>query len=209
METRNVALYFLVIAGTSIGFLVAVALTIKSVIVMEVTKRHEQFRQQLQLEVSQTLEQFRKVMAEEKLIFGAMQDNRSESLVQLYCTMIEIAKSGQNLSKPGLNNLPYAVGVAQLILTSIQEFFDVYQKNGIYFSDEFCSAIDGFMKEHEKPLADIAIAMNTRAATPQEEQSLVAGIQKGWNDFEVHIPAVIAEMKHEFRRLIGGSSKWF
>jgi hypothetical protein len=148
-------------------------------------------------------------MAEEKLIFGAMQDSRSESLVQLYCTMIEIAKNGHNLSKPGLNNLPYAVGVAQLILASIQEFFDVYQKNGIYFSDEFCSAIDGFMKEHEKPLADIAVAMNTKAATPQEEQKLVAGIQKGWNDFETHIPAVIAEMKQEFRRLIGGSNKWF
>lgn len=209
METRNFVIYFLVIAGTSIGFLVAVALTIKSVIAMEVTKRHELFRQQLQQEVTQTLEQFRKAMAEEKLIFGAMQDSRSEVLVQLYCNMIEIAKSGQNLSKPGLNNLPYAVGAAQLILASIHEFFDVYQKNGIYFSDEFCSAIDGFMKEHEKPLADIAAAMNTRGANPQEEQKLIAGIQKPWSDFEAHIPSLIAEMKQEFRRLIGGSSKWF
>jgi hypothetical protein len=202
------AIYFLVIAGTSIGFLVAVALTIKSVIVTEVTKRHELFRQQLQLEVTQTLEQFRKIMAEEKLIFGAMQDGRSESLVQLYCNMIEVAKNGQNLSKPGLNNLPYAVGVAQFILASMHDFATVFQKGGIYYSDEFCYSIDGFMAEHEKAFADIAAAMNTRAATSQEEQKLVTNIQKEWIDIETHIPAVITEIKKEFRRVVGGAGKW-
>jgi hypothetical protein len=209
MEVNNVVIYFLVIAGTSIGFLVAVAWTIRSVIVIEVTKRHELFRQQLQIEVSQTLDQFRKAMAEEKMIFGAMQDSRSDSLVQLYGIMIDIAKNGQNLSKPGLNNLPYAVGVAQLVLESINEFFSVYQKNGIYFSDEFCSAMDKIMREHENTFANIAGAINAKAANLQEEQSKVINIQKEWNTFETHIPAVIAEMKNEFRRLIGGSSKWF
>ncbi len=209
MDMHGVVGYFIVIGGTALGFLIVVAWTIKSIIASEVTKRYELFRQQLQLEVSQTLDQFRKTMAEEKMVFGTMMDSRSDSLVQLYGLMIDIAKTGRELSRHGLNNLPFAVGTAQSVLASTQEFFGTYQKNGIYFSDEFCAAMDTFLKNREKEMADFAAAVNTRVATPRDEQNVIAQIQKSWSAFEGEIPVAITEMKREFRRLVGGSSKWW
>lgn len=209
MDMHGVIGYFVVIAVTALGFLVLVAMTIKSIIASQVTTRYELFRQQLQVEVSQTLEQFRKTMAEEKMVFGTMMDSRSDSLVQLYGFMIDVAKNGRELSKHGLNNLPLAIGTAQLVLASTQEFFSVYQKNGIYFSDDFCTAMDAFQKKHDKLTTDLTVAIHTKVTTPQDEQNVISQIQKPWSTFESDIPAVITEMKREFRRLVGGASKWW
>ena len=209
MDMHGVIGYFIVIAGTALGFLVMVAWTIKSIIASEVTKRYELFRQQLQLEVSQTLDHFRKTMAEEKMVFGTMMDSRSDSLVQLYGLMIDIAKTGRDLSKHGLNNLPFAVATAQSVLASAQEFIGTYQKNGIFFSDEFCSSMDAFQKNHDKALAGFTAAVQAKVATPQDEQGVIAQIQKAWGTFEGEIPVAITEMKREFRRLVGGASKWW
>jgi len=209
MDMHGVIGYFIVIAVTALGFLIMVSWTIKSIIASQVTKRYELFRQQLQLDVSQALEQLRKTMAEEKMVFGTMMDGRSDSLVQLYGLMIDVAKNGRELSKHGLSNLPFAVGTVQTVLASTQEFFGTYQKNGIYFSDEFCAAMDPFQVKHEKLVAEFAAALQMKVATPQDEQNVIAHIQKSWGAFESDIPAAITEMKREFRRLVGGASKWW
>ena len=209
MFSSNVAIQFLTIGGVAIAIIVAVAWATKSVIIHEINKRHDLFKQQLQQDVNQTLDQFRNALTEEKMIFGAMQDSRSDSLVQLYGNMIDIAKNGRLLSKPGQSNFAAVASLAQDFLISIQEFFDVYQKNGIYFSDEFCSAMNSFMGEHEGIVADIAATISTPAGAHQDEQKKIADIQRSWSTFEMRIPVMIAEMKREFRRLVGGSSKWF
>lgn len=209
MDMHGAAGYFLIIAVTALGFMVAVAWAIKSIIASEVTKRYELFRQQLQIEVNQTLDQFRKAMAEEKLVFGTMMDSRSDSLVQLYGIMIDIAKNGRELSKHGLNNLPFVIGLIQSVMASTHEFFEAYQKNGIYFSDEFCAAMDVIQKNHEKTLADFTAAIHAKVVTPQDEQKAISDIQKSWSVFENDIPLAITEMKREFRRMVGGASKWW
>ncbi|QEM68109.1 hypothetical protein FO488_08000 [Geobacter sp. FeAm09] len=209
MFSSDVAIQFLTVGGVAIALIVAVAWSTKSVIVHEVNKRHDLFKQQLQLDVTHTLEQFRNALTEEKMIFGAMQDSRSDSLVQLYGIMIDIGKNGRMLSRPGQSNLAAVVALAQDFLTSLQEFFDVYQKNGIYFSDEFCSAMNTFMTEDEGIVAEITATVGTPAAAFQDEQKKIADIQRSWGTFEMRIPVMIAEMKREFRRLVGGSSKWF
>jgi len=209
MDMHGAIGYFLVIAVTALGFMVAVAWTIRSIIASEVTKRYELFRQQLQIEVNQTLDQFRKSMAEEKLVFGTMMDGRSDSLVQLYGIMIDMAKNGRELSKHGLSNLPFVVGLVQSVMASTHEFFGAYQKSGIYFSDEFCAAMDVIQKNHEKTLADFTAAIHAKIVTPQDEQKAIADIQKSWSVFENDIPLAITEMKREFRRMVGGASKWW
>ncbi|HEY4743704.1 MAG TPA: hypothetical protein VIH45_03540 [Desulfuromonadaceae bacterium] len=209
MDMHGVVGYFIVIAVTALGFLFMVSWTIKSIIASQVTRRYELFRQQLQSEVGQALEQLRKTMAEEKMVFGTMMDGRSDSLVQLYGLMIDVAKNGRELSKHGLNNLPFAVGTVQTVLASAQEFFGTYQKNGIYFSDEFCAAMDPFQVKHEKLAAEFAAALQMKVATPQDEQNVIAHIQKSWGAFENDVPGAITEMKREFRRLVGGASKWW
>ncbi len=191
MDMHGALGYFLIIAGTALGFMIAVAWAIKSIIASEVTKRYELFRQQLQMEANQTLDQFRKSMAEEKLVFGTMMDSRSDSLVQLYGIMIDIAKNGRELSKHGLNNLPFVIGLIQSVMASTHEFFGAYQKNGIYFSDEFCAAMDVLQRNHEKTLVDFTAAIQAKVATPQDEQRAIATIQKSWSAFENDIPAAI------------------
>jgi len=208
MFSSDVVIQFLTVGGVVIVVFVAVAWSIKSVIIHEVNKRHELFKQQLQQDVRDTLEQFRNALTEEKMIFGAMQDSRSDSLVQLYGTMIDIAKNGRVLSKLGQNDLAAVVSHAKDFLASLQEFFDVYQRNGIYFSDEFCSVMNAFMAEHEGVVANIT-AMVGIPVSFQEEQNKITDIQRSWSTFELRIPAMIAEMKREFRQLVGGSSKWF
>jgi len=209
MFSSDAVIQFLILGGVVIALIVAVAWATKLVIVQEVNKRHDFFKQQLQQEVSRTLDQFRNALAEEKMIFGTMQDSRSDSLVQLYGIMIDIAKHGSVLSKPVQSNLVAVVSLAQDFLTSIKEFFDIYQKNGIYFSDEFCSVMNTFMGEHESIIADMTTTVGTPAGTPQDEQKKITDIQRSWSTFELRIPAMIAEMKREFRRLVGGSSTWF
>jgi hypothetical protein len=209
MFSSDVVIQFLTVGGVVIVFFVAVAWSIKSVIIHEVNKRHELFKQQLQQDVSHTLEQFRNALAEEKMIFGAMQDSRSDSLVQLYGTMIDIAKNGRVLSKLGQNDLTAVVSHTQEFLASLQVFSDVYQRNGIYFSDAFCSVMNAFMAEHEGVVAKITATVNTPVSAFQDEQNKITDIQKSWSTFEMRIPAMIAEMKREFRLLVGGSSKWF
>jgi hypothetical protein len=209
MFSSDVVIQFLIFGGVVIAMIVAVAWTTKSIIIQEVNKRHDQFKRQLQQDVSQTLEQFRKALAEEKLIFGAMQDSRSDSLVQLYSTMIDIAKYGRVLSKLGQSDLTAVISHAKDFLASLQGLSDVYQKNGIYFSDEFCSVMNAYMAEHEGAVANITAAVNTPVGSLQEEQKKITDIQASWSTFEMRIPAMITEMKREFRRLVGGSSKWF
>ena len=209
MFSSNVAIQFLTIGGVAIAIIVAVAWATKSVIIHEINKRHDLFKQQLQQDVNQTLDQFRNALTEEKMIFGAMQDSRSDSLVQLYGIMIDIAKNGRLLSRPDQGSLTAVVSLAQDFMTSVQEFFDVYQKNGIYFSDEFCSAMNAFMGEHEGIVAEITATVSTPASALQDEQKKITDIQRSWSTFEMRIPAVISEMKREFHRLVGGSSKWF
>jgi len=209
MFSSAVVIQFLTLGGVVIALIVAVAWSTKSVIVHEINKRHDLFKQQLQLDVTHTLDQFRKALTEEKMIFGAMQDSRSDSLVQLYGIMIDIAKNGRLLSRPDQGSLTAVVSLAQDFMTSVQEFFDVYQKNGIYFSDEFCSAMNAFMGEHEGIVAEITATVSTPASALQDEQKKITDIQRSWSTFEMRIPAVISEMKREFHRLVGGSSKWF
>jgi hypothetical protein len=209
MFSSDVVIQFLTVGGVAIAFIVAVAWSIKSVIIHEVNKRHVLFKQQLQQDVSHTLEQFRNALAEEKMIFGAMQDSRSDSLVQLYGTMIDIAKNGRVLSKLGQNDLAAVVSHAQDFLASLQVFSDVYQRNGIYFSDDFCSVMNALMAEHEGVVANITAAVSTPVSAFQDEQNKITDIQRSWSTFEMRIPAMIDEMKREFRRLVGGSSKWF
>lgn len=209
MFSSDVFIQFLTAGGVVIAVIVAAAWSTKSVIVHEVNKRHDLFKRQLQQDVSHTLEQFRNALTEEKMIFGAMQDSRSDSLVQLYGTMIDIAKNGRVLSKLGQNDLTSVVSHAQDFLTSLQVFSDVYQRNGIYFSDEFCSVMNAFMAEHEGAVADITVTVSTPVSAFQDEQKKITDIQRSWSTFEMRIPAMIAEMKREFRRLVGGSNKWF
>ncbi|MDR3580983.1 MAG: hypothetical protein P4L44_13565 [Oryzomonas sp.] len=209
MFSSDVVIQFLTLGGVVIAIIVVVAWATKSVIIQEVNKRHDQFKRQLQQDVSQTLEQFRKALAEEKMIFGAMQDNRSDSLVQIYGTMIDIAKYGRVLSKLGQSDLASVVSHAQEFLASLQVLSDIYQKNGIYFSDEFCSAMNAYMAEHEGAVANITAAVNTPVSSFQDEQKKITDIQTSWSTFEMRIPAMITEMKREFRRLVGGSNKWF
>jgi|GEM_PF-1102667 len=209
MFSSDVLIQFLILGGVVIALIMAVAWAVKLVIIQEVNKRHELFKQQLQQEVSRTLDQFRNALAEEKMIFGTMQDSRSDSLVQLYGTIIDIAKHGSVLSKPGQTNQAAVVSIAQDFLASVREFYDVYQKNGIYFSDEFCSAMNTFMGEHEGIIAGMTATVGVPAGTLQEEQKKITDIQRSWGTFESCIPAMIAEMKREFRRLVGGSNTWF
>ena len=208
MFSSEVYIQLLTLGGVVIAIIVVVAWTTKSVIIHEVNKRHDLFKQQLQQDVSHTLEQFRKALAEEKMIFGAMQDNRSDSLVQLYGTLIDIAKNGRVLSKLVQSNLTTVVSHAQNFLASLHELSDAYQRNGIYFSDEFCSAMNAYMSEQEGAVANITNVVNTPALSYLDEQKKIADIQMSWSTFEMCIPAMIAEMKKEFRRVVGGSNKW-
>jgi hypothetical protein len=209
MFSSDVVIQFLAFGGVVIAIIVAVAWTTKSAIIHEVNKRYDLFKRQLQQDVSHTLEQFRNALAEEKTIFGAMQDSRSDSLVQLYGIMIDIAKNGRVLSKLGQSDLTDVVSHARDFLASLQVLFDVYQRNGIYFSDEFCSVMNAFMAEHEGAVVNITAMVGTPAGAFQDEQKKITDIQRSWSTFEMRIPAMIAEMKTEFRRLVGGSSKWF
>lgn len=209
MDMHSVIGYFIIIGVTALGFLLLVSWTIKSIIASEVTKRYDQFHLQLQQEVSQTLEQFRKTMAEEKMVFGTMMDSRSDSLVHLYGLMIDVGKNGRELSRHGLNNLSFAVGTVQSVLAATQEFFGTYQKNSIFFSDDFCTAMDLIQKKHEKLLGDFTTAVQMQVESPRDDQKVIAHIQKAWAAFEGDIQTAISEMKREFRRLVGGSSKWW
>ncbi|MGD0586811.1 MAG: hypothetical protein ABSA86_13745 [Oryzomonas sp.] len=209
MFSSDVIIQFLTVGGVVIAIIVAVAWSTKSVIVHEVNKRHDLFKQQLQQDVSHSLEQFRNALTEEKMIFGAMQDSRSDALVQLYSTMIDIAKNGKVLSKLGQSDLTAVVSHALDFLTSLQVFYDAYQRNGIYFSDEFCSVMNAFMAEHEGAVADITARVGASAGAFQDEQKMITDIQRSWSTFEMRIPVMIAEIKREFRRLVGGSSTWF
>ena len=209
MFSNEVVIQFLTVGGVVIAFIVAVAWSIRSVIIHEVNKRHDLFNQQLQQDVSHTLEQFRNALAEEKMIFGAMQDSRSDSLVQLYGIMIDIAKNGKVLSKLGQNDLMAVVSHAQNFLASLQVFFDVFQKSGIFFSDDFCSVMNASMTEHEGIVANIAATVGTPVSAFQDEQHKITDIQRSWSTFEMRIPAMIAEIKKEFRRMVGGSNSWF
>jgi hypothetical protein len=207
MVTNEVIINFFIIAGIAVALIVAIAWATRSVIVHEVNKRHDLFKEKLQMEVSRTLDQFRKSLAEEKMIFSAMKDSRSDSLVQMYGIMIDIVKGCRDLSKPGLNNLPFVVAIAQNFVVSIRNFYDVYQKNGIYFSDAFCSAMDTFTEEHEPVIEEIVASIGTIARNQQEEQQMITDIQKSWSTFEMRIPSLIVEMKAEFHSLISGSSR--
>lgn len=209
MFSSDVVIQFLSFGGVAIAIIVAVAWATKSVIIHEINKRHDLFKRQLQQDVSHTLEQFRKALAEEKMIFGATQDNRSESLVQLYGTMIDIAQNGSVLSKPGQSDLLAVVSRAEYFLASLRALSDTYQRNGIYFSDEFCSVMNAHMAQHEGAVGNITAAVNTPAISLQDEQDRISDIQRSWSTFEVCIPDMIAEMKTEFRRLVSGSGKWF
>jgi len=209
MFSNDVVIQFLTLGGVVIAIIAAVAWMIRLITIHEVNKRHDLFKQQLQQDVIHSIEQFRKSLAEEKMIFGAMQDNRSDSLVQLYGTMIDIAKNGRGLSRPGQSDLSAVVSHALDFLTSFQLFSDVYQRNGIYFSDDFCSVMNAFLAEHEGVVANITTAVNTPAGSYQDEQNKISDIQTSWSTFEMRIPAMIAEMKREFRLMVGGASKWF
>jgi hypothetical protein len=209
MFTNETTINFVIIAGTAVSLLVAITWAARSLIIHEINRRHLMFQQQLQADVNQTLEQFRKSLADEKMIFGAMQDARAEPLVQLYGMMIELAKNCRGLSKPGLSNLPLAVATARQFMESVQHFFDLYEKNGIYFSDDFCKVMNASLAESERTTAAMVATLGRMAATPEEEQQMIAMLQAAWGEFEMTIPRLITEMKTEFHRVVGGQGRWF
>lgn len=193
---------FLAVGGGGILlFLVVFVMGTRSLLANDMDRKIRSFKQQLTVETEDALEQFRKGVMTQL----AKQEERAKTLADIYSMLVQIGSTGREFAalSRGEGDITVRLQKAAELGVRIQEFFTLYQKHSIYFTDKLTVYMDKFAREFEPHLALLCSALEKKPGNSRAEEKLRKDLRAAWNRFEEQVLTLQGELKSEFRRSSG------
>jgi len=194
MQTFDILIFFVVLGGCTILILFIVGWVTKYIISQDMLKSIETFKRHLALESGQALEAFKSSLQQQKTL---MSDNLISTLAKLHGLLVDVNKAGREFAASvGRESFNVSQGKAQSASEIILQFVELFSKSSIFFSDRLSKQLNTFIAETATPVA--SILANPRRELTHEEK--LAEMAEAWRNFEDKIPALMGEMKKEYRK---------
>jgi len=193
------------VAGGGITLILLACISYWSVnfFIKQVTERaYEGFRENLAHEVEQAIRVFREGMCEQIVLQG----KKSDSLAGLYSLLIDLLRLGKDLAACCAKGEPLQIEKGlRAINDTCTAFFQLYQKESLHFSPEFCAMLDGFQVVQKEAMQGLERELYRKDASNRCKE---AEIRQNWLRFEDRIAEVMENVRKEFHRrnLAAGNS---
>jgi hypothetical protein len=191
-------IYYLAGGGAALIFFISVSYWSVNMFIKQLTERtYERFREHLAKETELAIKLFREGLCEQIV----HQENKSDSLAKLYATLIDLMRIGKEFTiSIGKGDMQQAERRLRTIRDTCSAFFEIYQKQSLHFSDEFCAVLDDFIAEQKAVIQCVETNWNVTQQAAPENSRRETEIKQGWLQFEDRITHVMDAMRNEFRK---------
>jgi hypothetical protein len=188
-------IWYVAAGGTALLILACFSYWAVNYFIQQVGMRtHGRFREHLAHEVEVAIRLFREGICEQVVLQG----KKSDSLAGLYAILIDLLRLSREFSASCAKSDPLQIEQA---LRSLNEtctrFFELYQKESLHFSGEFCAMLDGFMGMQKEVMQAMEKELYSKEST---ERSREKEIRQNWLRFEDRITGVMESVRQEFHR---------
>ena len=165
------------------------------IFIKQFTERtHEKFREHIAQEVEEALRIFREKMCEQIVLQG----KKSDSLASLYSMLIDLLRLGKEFAASCTKGEPLQIEKGlRTIDETCTAFFNLYQKESLHFSQEFCAVLDGFKTAQKEVMQGLQRELYRKDSA---EGSKEAELRQNWLRFEDLIAEVMDLVRREFHR---------
>lgn len=202
MQFTDILLYIFVIGGAALLLLVMVVWVTKSMLTQEMERHLSLFKMKIRAETDVALESFKNGVQSQM----AVRENKANNVAKLYAHLIDVLKAGKgfaSINQDGSQRNRVEKGKA--VADAVREFFDYYQKQSLYFSDDLCKAMDKFIAKHE-PTVELLEVADAQASRDNEEINMQMLL--GWQKLEDQVQPLMKKMKGEFRNSQTATQLW-
>ena len=194
MSSRELIFYY---AGGGTLFLLCIAVSYWAVnfFIQQVTARTcQRFRESMMSEAERALQIFREGLCEQIV----QQENKSDSLAKLYSILIDLLRVGKEFTSrlAGGELLP-AEKMLRTIRSTGETFAEVYQKESLHFTDDFCTVLKGLTTQQMSVLQRLEAGWSE---LQPDNSSRISEMKQDWLQFEDRIGKVMDVMRNEFRK---------
>ena len=181
--------------GAVLIMLVCISYVSLNFIVKQFTERTcENFRCHLAHEVEVAIRIFREGMCEQIVLQG----KKSDSLASLYAMLIDLLRTGKEFAASCAKGEPLQIEKRMRTMSeTCTEFFQLYQKESLHFSEELCANLDGFQLVQKEAMQGIEKELYRKDAA---ERSKEHEIRQQWLRLEDGITGVMDGVRKEFHR---------
>ena len=150
------------------------------------------FREQLVHDVEAALQRFRVGACEQIVQHG----KKSDSLAHLYSTLIDVLRLGREFSAAGTKGDPLQ---AEKRLRALKETCcncaELYQRESLHFSPEFCASLEGFLAAQKEVLQAMERELYRKDSNNSERE-----IKLQWQRLEDRVTGTMDLVRREFHR---------
>ena len=196
MSTRELIYYFGG-GGAALLFFISISYWSVNFFIRQFAERtYEQFREHMAKETETAIKLFKEGLCEQIV----QQENRSDSLATLYATLIDMVRVGKEFGTSiGNGEIQQAERMLRTIRSTGETFAEMYQKQSLHFSDDFCATMKGFLVLQKSVVQSLEIKWNAVQKDPPENSRRIAEIKQEWLQFEDRISQIMDVMRNEFR----------
>lgn len=200
------SMYFFVVILCVFLFTCIAAWLTKGILTQDVNRKIEDFNKKLKVEMEKTLEEFKRSLDEQRMLFRAMQETKTNALVGLYGMLVDTKALGKDFLKEEKFSAraSRAVAIAEGFSTLLSEF----QKNAIHFSKNFSGYVENLNSLLEPALEALHAAGSRTPKSDKESKTLIGEMGQAWVVIEDQFTPLINEMKREYRKMSGAADRW-
>ena len=197
MSTRELIFYY---AGGGALFLLCIAVSYWAVnfFIQQVAARScQRFRESMMSEAERALQIFREGLCEQIV----QQENKSDSLAKLYSLLIDLLRVGKEFtSRLAGGELLQAEKMLRTIRSTGESFAEVYQKESLHFTDDFCAVLKGFITQQTSVVQRLETGWSELQPDSGDKSNRISEMKQDWLQFEDRVGKVMDVMRNEFRK---------
>jgi tRNA nucleotidyltransferase/poly(A) polymerase len=198
VDSRYLILYIAGV-GAALIFFLSISYWSVNFFIKQISERtYERFREHLAREVELAIKLFREGLCEQIV----HQESKSDSLAKLYATLIDQMRVGKEFTTGlGSGDLPLAEKRLRTVRELFCGFSEMYQKQSLHFSKDFCTLLDGFLAEQKAVMEYVETHWGAASGKePPDKSKSEELIKQRWLQFEDRIGSVMDTLRNEFRR---------
>ena len=197
MTSREMIFYF---GGGGAAFILFISICYWSInfLMKQIAERtYQEFREHLAKEAQLAIQLFREGLCEQIV----HQENKSDCLAKLYASLIDLMRIGKGLlASLADRDLPQAEKRLRTLRDTCSTFSEMYQKQSLHYSDEFCATLEGFIGQQKAIMHLIESRWNVTQKDAPETNGSLAEVKRSWLEFEDRITALMDTLRNEFRK---------
>lgn len=163
----------------------------------------------LDKEIEELKSRYKIIEAEHSIKYAALHSRRAEVIAEIYSLLGEVENKARLLANPLIE--PEEPPKAETYVKTanlIYELFETYNKYRIYFTEDTCSKLDGFIQLSKLPLNFFKVVNQVNSQDPEGKNTKLQNelkdkLMEVWDEVEIKIPNARKAVETEFRKTLG------